>query len=100
MTCCNRAAGGMFNRTISPGQDLLEHKDPNGSAQRPNAMAPRTLEWHEAHGAVDLSDQGSHGSLVFEGDQPQLVPELMLDGDRCPLPSNPDGVLEGELKSP
>jgi hypothetical protein len=91
----------MFNRTISPGQDLLEHKDPNGSsAQRPNAMAPRTLEWHEAHGAVDLSDQGSHGSLVFDGDQPQLVPELMLDGDRCPLPSNPDGVLEGELKSP
>jgi len=36
-------------------------------------MAPRTLEWHEAHGAVDLSDQGSHESLVFDGDQPQLV---------------------------
>jgi hypothetical protein len=62
-------------------------------------MAPRTLEWHEAHRAVDLSDQGSHGSLVFDGDQPQLVPELMLNGDRCPLPSNPDGVLEGGLKS-
>jgi hypothetical protein len=42
----------MFNRIISPGQDFLQHKDTNGSAQRPNAMAPRTLEWHEAHGAV------------------------------------------------
>jgi hypothetical protein len=46
----------MFNRILSPGQDFPQHKDPNGSAQCPNAMAPRTLEWHEAHGAVDLSD--------------------------------------------
>ena len=47
----------MFNRIISPGQDFLQHKDPNGSAQRPNAMAPRTLEWHEAHGTVANSNQ-------------------------------------------
>jgi hypothetical protein len=57
MTCCNRAAGGVFNRIISPGQDVLQHKDPNGGTQRPNAMAPRTLEWHEARGAVDFGQQ-------------------------------------------
>jgi len=95
MACCKRPLSGTFNRIISPRQDLLEHEDPNGGTQRPDTMAPRTLEWHEAHRAVDLSDQGSHGGLVFDGDQPQLVPELTLNGDRCPVPSNPDGVLEG-----
>jgi hypothetical protein len=29
MTCCNRAAAGMFNRILSPGQDFPQHKDPN-----------------------------------------------------------------------
>jgi hypothetical protein len=37
--CCNRALGGMFNRIISPSQDFMQHKNPNGSAQSTNAKA-------------------------------------------------------------
>jgi hypothetical protein len=60
MTCCNRAAGGMFNRIISPGQDFLKHKDPNGSAQCPNAMAPGTLEAHGPIAWVRLGGEPRH----------------------------------------
>jgi hypothetical protein len=38
--------------------------------------------------------------LVFDRDQPQLVPEFRLNGDRCPVPSNPDGMLDGGLALP
>ena len=47
----------MFNRIISPSQDFLQHKNPNGSAQCPNAMAPGTLRREKAANAVDFRDQ-------------------------------------------
>ena len=66
--CFCRALGGMFNRIISPGQDFLQHKDPNGSAQCPNAMAARALRGEQTPHAVNFRDQLSHGSLALERD--------------------------------
>ena len=66
--CCRRALGGMFNRIISPGQDFLQYKNPNGSAQRPNAVSPGALRREEAANAVNFRDQLSHGSLALERD--------------------------------
>ena len=33
--CCCRALGGMVNRIISPSQNFLKHKDPNGGTRGP-----------------------------------------------------------------
>ena len=46
--CRCRALGGMFNRIISPGQDFLQHKNPNGSAQSTNAVSPGALRREKA----------------------------------------------------
>ena len=66
--CCCRALGGMFNRIISPSQDFLQHKNPNGSAQSTNAVSPGALRREETANAVDFRDQLSHGSLALERD--------------------------------
>ncbi len=54
--CCCGAVGGMFNRIISPSQDFLQHKDPNGSAQSTNAVSPGALRREEATNAVNFRD--------------------------------------------
>jgi len=66
--CCCRAPGGMFNWTINPSQDFLQHKYPNGSAQSTNAMAARALRGEQTPHAVNFRDQLSHGSLALERD--------------------------------
>jgi hypothetical protein len=43
MTCCNRAASGVFNRIISPGQDFLQHKCDVAYQQMPRS--PYALTW-------------------------------------------------------
>jgi hypothetical protein len=58
-----------------------------------------TLRGEETANAVYLSDQLADAGLVLSRYQPQLVPEFRLKGDRGPLPSNPDGMLEGGLQS-
>jgi hypothetical protein len=68
MMFCNRAAGGVFNRIISPGQNFLQHKNPNGSAQSTNALSPGALRREEATNAVNFRDQHSHGSLALKRD--------------------------------
>jgi len=58
----------MFNRIISPSQDFLQHKNPNGSAQSTNAVSPGALRREEATNAVNFSDQRPYSGLVLEGE--------------------------------
>ena len=47
----------MFNRIISPGQDFLQRKYPNGSTQRSDTVTAGALRRKEATNAVNFRDQ-------------------------------------------
>ena len=66
--CFCRALGGMFNRIISPSQDFLQHKNPNGSTQCSDTVTAGTLRGEKAPHAVNFRNQLGHGSLALERD--------------------------------
>jgi hypothetical protein len=92
----------MFNRIISPSQDLLEHEDPNGGTQRPDTMAPRTLEWHEAHGAVDdpQAHVGTHARGPYISKLPSPLPGQPRRHESKGKGSKHDNLGHGRFPSP
>jgi hypothetical protein len=62
-------------------------------------MAPMPLKRQETPLAVNLGQERCQGGLAFCRNQSQLVPEIMLNGDRGPMPPNPGAAPERGLQS-